>query len=82
MGDMVNTMAEGTHFLDQLKPVINKFAAFNTAQIVSMFINMHLRSVLNSNFMRDLRRNLFRSFLNKDIEYNGWPNFPRCSIGS
>lgn len=69
MGDMVNTMAGSTGFLDEFKPVIYKIIAFNVAQVVSMLINMQLRFISNSSFMRDLRRVLFRSFMEKDIEY-------------
>ena len=69
MGDMVNVMATGTNFLKKFKPIIFKLIGFTIGQFVVMGINMQLRFTSNPAFMRDLRRNLFRAFLEKDIEY-------------
>lgn len=69
MGDMVNVMADGNNFLNKFKPIIFKIIGFTIAQCVVMGINMQLRFTANPFFMRDLRRNLFRAFLEKDIEY-------------
>ncbi|KAK8876060.1 hypothetical protein M9Y10_006244 [Tritrichomonas musculus] len=69
MGDMVNVMAEGNDFLKRFKPIIFKLIGFTCAQCAVMGINMQLRFTANPFFMRDLRSNLFRAFLEKDIDY-------------
>lgn len=69
MGDMVNVMAGGKDFLKKFTPIVFKLIGFTCAQIVVMGINMELRFLSNTFFMRDLRRNVFHSFLEKDIEY-------------
>ena len=69
MGDMLNVMQEETNFLDQIKDIVVKLILFILAENISMGINMQLRFMAIPYFMRDLRRNLFHAFLEKDIEY-------------
>ena len=69
MGDMVNIMADGTDFMNRFKPIIYKLIGFTIGQFLVMGINMQLRFTSNPSFMRDMRRNLFHAFLEKDIEY-------------
>lgn len=69
MGDMVNVMNSGDNFLNRFVKIIYKLIGFNFGMLVCMGINMHLRFTANPFFMRDLRRHLFRAFLEKDITY-------------
>ena len=69
MGNMVTVMTDGSNFLHRFIPIIYKLIGFCCAQIVCMGINMQLRFLANPHFMQDLRRNLYKSMLEKDIEY-------------
>ena len=69
MGNMVNVLTDGSNFLHNFLPIIYKLIGFNCAQVVCMAINMQLRFFANPLFMRDLRKNLYKSMLEKDIEF-------------
>ena len=69
MGNMVTVMTDGSNFLHLFVPIIYKLIGFCCAQIVCMGINMQLRFIANPHFMCDLRSHLYRSMLEKDIEY-------------
>ena len=70
MGDMVNAFSTpGTDFLDSLVPIIYKMIGFCVGILVVMFINITLRLIVNPFFMRDLRRNLYKSYMELDIDY-------------
>ncbi|OHT01150.1 ABC transporter family protein [Tritrichomonas foetus] len=69
MGDMVNVFNTADNFMPNLVSVIYKLIGFNVGMLVVMFINIYLRMVANPFFMRDLRKNLYKSYMEQDIEY-------------
>lgn len=69
MGNMVDVMTAGNDFLHKFIPIIYKLIGFCCAQVVCMAIDLQLRFLANPNFMKDLRSNLYKSMLEKDIEY-------------
>ena len=69
MGDMINVITETTNFLSEFHKVMIKIIVFIIFQNAVLTICTQLRSLSVPYFMRDLRRQLFNSYLSKDIEY-------------
>ena len=72
MGDMINIFSQK----EQFHKVLIKIIVFIIIQNMVLAVCTQLRSLSIPYFMRDLRRNLFKSFLQKDIEY-----FDKISTG-
>ncbi|OHS94664.1 ABC transporter family protein [Tritrichomonas foetus] len=69
MGDMTNSFGTSGSIMPGLTKVIYKMIYFQIGNLVATALNFLFRTIANPYFMRDIRKNLYHSYMEQDIEY-------------
>ena len=69
MGDFATTITTKKDFMDDLVQVIYKLIGFAVSMVCAMGLNFGFRAFANPYFMLDLRSDVYRAFMEKDVSY-------------